>query len=115
MKVLLGVLLLCISSAAAAGGWTSFATPSQIDVERGNGFMIYGSFGNAAGCVVADKVYVKISHPQYKEIYSAALTAFTAGKKIKMHIASCEPVTWYSATATTYNILGAGGALMIAH
>lgn len=114
MKYVL-VSLLLVSSAAYSQGWSQFAVPTRVDIERGNGLMVYGSFGNVGNCTVADRFYVLASHPQYEEIYSAVLTAFTSQKQVQVHIASCDSVTWYSVAATTYNILGAGGALNMKH
>lgn len=109
------VLLVFFSTASFAAGWTNMATPTRIDVERGNGFMVYGSFGNAGTCTVVDRFYVQISHPQYKEIYSAVLAAFTAGKKVQAYIDGCNPVTWYSAASTTFNTLGPSSVLNLAN
>jgi hypothetical protein len=113
MKKRILLILLFISTNVFAGAWTDWAVPTQVDIERGNGFMVYGAFGNAGGCTVADKFYVKSDHPQYKEIYSAVLAAFSAKKSVRAYTHSCEAVTWYSVSTTTYNILSLGGTLNI--
>jgi len=82
--------------------------PTGIDVERGNGFMVYGVFGNTQECSVSNKFYVLSNHPQYKEIYSAVLAAFSSGKKVTAFISKCEAVAWYTSTTTTYNIVSGG-------
>lgn len=105
------LIFLFVSTNVFAGSWTDWAIPTQVDIERGNGFMVYGTFGNAGGCTVAEKFYVKSDHPQYKEIYSAVLAAFTTKKSVRAYISSCEAVTWYSAPSTTYNILSSAGTL----
>lgn len=114
MKYVLASLLL-MHGAAYAQGWSQFAVPTQVDIERGNGLMVYGSFGNAGNCTVADRFYVPTGHPQYREIYSAVLAAFTGEKQVQVYIGSCDAVTWYSVAATTYNVLGPGGALNLRH
>ena len=111
----LGVLLVAFSSAVYGGGWSNAAIPTQIDIERGGGFMVYGSFGNAGGCTVADRIYVLKGHPQYKEIYSAVLAAFTSGKKVQIYVHSCGPVSWYSVSTTTYNFMDSASALMLSN
>ena len=109
------ILLTLISTASVAGGWSNMATPTRVDIERGNGFMVYGRFGNAGTCTITDRFYVQKSHPQYKEIYSTVLAAFMSGKKVQAYIHSCNPVGWYSVASTTYNTLGPSGALNIAN
>jgi len=88
-----------------AAGWTVAAVPTQIDIERSGGFMVYGAFGNPGGCAIGDQFYVKSDHTQYKEIYAAALAAFTAGYKLRAYIHSCEAVTWYTVAPNAYNIV----------
>lgn len=113
MKQLRVLLLLLPVCPAMAGGWSAAGIPTQVDVERSGGFMIYGSFGNAGGCVVADRLYVKSDHPQYKQMYAAALTAFAGKYRITAYVDGCESVTWYSAASTTFNIVSAASVLMI--
>lgn len=74
------IILLLTSGSCFANAWSNWAVPVQIDVERGNGFMIYGAFGNPNSCTNADRLYVHVSHPQYTKIYALVMTAFTAGK-----------------------------------
>jgi len=115
MKYALSVLALFVCSTSYAAGWSQLAVPTGVDVERGNGIMVYGNFGNAGSCTVTDQVYVRSTHPQYKEVYSAILLAFSTGKQLRFHIASCDAVTWYSAPTVTYNIMEPGGALFMRH
>jgi len=115
MKYAMVILALFVCCTSYAAGWTQFAVPTQVDIERGNGLMIYSSFGDPGDCVVDDRVYVRSTHPQYKEIYSAVLTAFSAGKQLQFYIHSCDTVIWYSAAPTNYNIMGTGGALNMKH
>jgi hypothetical protein len=115
MKSIVATLLLLVSSTAFAGGWTSIATPTRVDIERAGGFMVYGNFGNPEGCVVKSKFYVLSSHPQYKEIYTAVMTAFTHNKKIQAYVHTCAPVDWYADANTTWNIVGDKGAVNISN
>ncbi|MEY8213230.1 MAG: hypothetical protein RPR97_01965, partial [Colwellia sp.] len=87
--------------------------PTQIDIERGNGFMIYGEFGNPGGCTISDRVYVKSDHPQYKEIYSMVLAAYMAGKRVQPYVNDCLTAGWYVVPSTTFNTLTASGSLNI--
>ena len=110
---LITILLLSFPLISYAVGLTGKAIPTRVDIERGNGFMVYGSFGNVDGCSVADRFYVQNGHPQYKEIYSTVLAAFMAGKKIQAYIDGCNPVTWYSAPTTTYNTVTPSSTLYL--
>ncbi|TQV75621.1 hypothetical protein FLL45_08140 [Aliikangiella marina] len=101
------------ASFAHAAGRSSWAVPTQVDIERGNGFMVYGMFGNPGECTSSNKFYVKKEHPQYDKIYSAILAAFTSGKKIRTYIHDCETVLWYSNASVTYNILMPNGDVQI--
>ena len=96
-------LLVCLAPHALAGGFSEGAIPTRIDIDRGSGVMVYGAFGNPAGCTVADRVYIGITHPQYQQIYSTVLAAFASGKRIQVYSHSCKPVGWYSVDSVTYN------------
>jgi hypothetical protein len=112
------ILALCFTSMSSfAGNFTSAAIPKKIDIIQAGtaGFMLYGEFGNVLGCTVADLVYVKATHPQYNQIYSTALAAMMAGKKIYLYATACEPVGWYSVPSTTYNVLNESGSLSISN
>lgn len=104
-KFILACLMLASSSAFAVGGLSISATPTGIDIERSGGFMIYGDFGNVAGCTTSNSIYVQSSHPQYNQIYSTALAAMMSGKKVFAYIQACTPVAWYSVDSVTYNTL----------
>ena len=94
------VSALVISTQVSAAGFSNFATPTRIDIERDNGFMIYGDFGNAGECTNSNQIYVQSSHPQYDKIYAAALAAFTSGAKVQAYIHSCTTIRWYSTSRT---------------
>lgn len=97
------IIGLLASTSCFAGGWTATAVPTGVDIVRGEGLMVHGSFGNPAGCTVADAFFVQISHPQYKEIYATLVLALATGKSIEAYAAECDPATWYSIPSTTYN------------
>jgi len=63
---ILACLVFASSSAFAVGGLSLAAVPTAIDIERSGGFMVYGEFGNVAGCTTSDRMYIQSSHPQYK-------------------------------------------------
>ena len=113
MKYLIPIFTVFMSFAVSAGGRTNWAVPTQIDVERGSGIMVYGEFGNPNQCSVSNRFYIKIEHPQYDKIYSAVLAAFSSGDKIRVYSHACEPVTWYSVISTTYNVLNNSGDFSI--
>ncbi|MET1257581.1 DUF5992 family protein, partial [Aliikangiella maris] len=114
MRIILLSFLIFISIHVKAGDFLTAAVPTGIDiVQAGNtGFMIYGQFGNK-GCTTSNSVFVKLEHPQYAQIYSTALAAFMAGKKIQAYTHGCEAVGWYSNASITYNVLGPSGSLYL--
>ena len=114
MRKLLLVLLVSTSAPAVAEGWSQWAVPTRIDIERAGGFMIYGDFGNAGACSDAGRIYVKAEHPQYKQIYATALAAFTGKYRISAYIQACDPVAWYSIPSYTYNVVDPAAVLNIA-
>lgn len=115
MKMGLIALLALTSTSAMAGGFSNAAVLIGIDVVLAgtSGFMLYGDFGNAAGCANGNSIFVKATHPQYAALYAMALTAFTSGSKIIAYAGGCEPVGWYSVPTITYNILLDGQSLYI--
>ncbi|MCW8878013.1 MAG: hypothetical protein OQK51_13255 [Kangiellaceae bacterium] len=54
--------------------------------------MIWGVFGNPAGCTKDNAVWVKGEHPQYDKLYSTALAAFMAGKKFVFTFIHVRPL-----------------------
>jgi hypothetical protein len=111
---LIAVIFLLASTSAFAGGWSNWASPTQVDMERGNGIMVYGNFGNPSECTVANRFYVPKSHPEYDKIYGVILAAFTAQKQLLLYSHTCNSVGWYSTSAVTYNIV-TSGAVNIKH
>ena len=107
------VSLLLVSSTVCASGYSDYAVPWQIEVEAGNGFMVTGNFGNAGNCANDDAFYVRASHPQYEQLYSAALVALREKKRLRVYIHGCDDLAWVAAPSGTYNIVGPGGSLII--
>jgi hypothetical protein len=112
MRILV-LLIVFLSPLSFAGSWSDVAVPTGIDIERGNGFLVRGDFGNNGGCTQADSVYVQANHPQYKEIYSAAVAAYMAGKKIQLYINDCITRGWYVTADKTFSTLTGGGTFKL--
>jgi hypothetical protein len=102
-KILIMIALTMLSSVSEAGSWSDWAVPTRIDVERGNGVMIWGTFGNNGNCSFSNRVYVPETHPQYDKVYALVLSAFTANKEVLFYIDDCQPVTWYAVKEKTFN------------
>lgn len=117
MKLLTAMAILLVATSAKAGAWSAAAVPTRIDVVQAGtaGFLVYGTYGNPAGCVVGDVVFVKATHPQYNKMYATALLAFTSGKNLMAYAGNCDSVPWLSVPATTYNILNDTGSLSISN
>ena len=114
MKLYMSLVLLLFSTTSIAGGWSHWASPTQVDVERGNGIMVYGAFGNPSECGLSDRFYIPKTHPEYDKIYAVVLTAFTAQKELRVYSHNCGKVGWYTANATAFNFVG-DGAVYIRH
>ena len=112
-RVLLLLFLMSFADTVEAGSWSQTAEPTRIDIERGNGVMIYGAFGNPNECSTSNKVFIEKSHPQYDKVYAMVLAAFASNKKLRIHIHCCKPVTWYAVNETTFNTLTSAGAINI--
>lgn len=114
IKRLLMAFTLCLASfSSIAGGWTNWAVPTRLDVERGNGVMVYGNFGNPSQCTNQGRVYIPINHPQYDKIYALLLSAFTANKEALLYSNSCGSVSWFANDSVTFNIVSVSGAVNI--
>lgn len=112
-SVLLLALGVLSSFSIHAGGYSSKATPTGIEIDRDNGIMVFGAFGNPAGCTQSDRFYVAKAHPQYDKVYAMLLAAYAAKKKIGFYGHDCIPVLWYSNNSVTYNQLISGGSISI--
>ncbi|TRY33421.1 hypothetical protein [Aliiglaciecola sp. M165] len=110
MMRILATLLFVFSSAAMAGGWTNTVPVEHVEIIRGQGFEIKGAFGNPSNCSGSDSIFVSTNHPQYDQLLSVALTAFTADKKLKIYSHKCIDYGWHGGT---YNELTADGAMYI--
>lgn len=75
--------------------------------------MIQGAFSNPGDCTYANQLFVKADHPQYKQLYAAALAAFMGKKKVSAYVHGCETVSWYTAPSNTFNIVHAYSSLAI--
>lgn len=107
--------LLSLPEVVLAGGWSNPAVPTKIEIVPGNpgGFVVFGAVGNPGTCTVADRIFVETTHPQYHALYSTALAAATAGKKLQVYAHDCKPIGWYAVLTTTFNTLTSGGSMAI--
>jgi hypothetical protein len=112
MKHVLYISLLLFASVANAGGWTATVRVSNIEVIRDAGFQIGGEFGNPSFCSRPNFVFVSINHPQYAELLSTAMAAFTNGKRLKIYSHQCTDYGWHSGT---FNELTVDGAMFLRH
>ena len=97
-------------SAWAAGGYTNTVVPTNLEIVQSSGFTIFGLFGNPGPnpCPVSNRIWVSVTHPQYKEILSTAMTALAAGLKLRAYVHTCTVVGWYG---LSFNELIGGGSL----
>lgn len=108
----LGASLASSMPAIAAGGTTVAAAPTDIEVVRNEGFLVWGAFGNpgTTPCQQGGAIWIAASHPQYKEMLSVALSALASGMKISAYVHDCTMVGWFG---QTYNQVRADGALHV--
>ena len=114
MKLYLFLSLVFFSLPSIAGGWSHWASPTQVDMERGNGIMVYGAFGNPSACGLKDRFYLPKTHPDYDKIYGVILAAFTAQKELRVYSHNCGKVGWYATETDAFNFIG-DGAVNIRH
>src|SRR6185437_5924939 len=93
-KVGMWLLALAACGPCFAAGFTQWAVPRRVDVVRNEGIMVYGSFGNANGCTVADQIFVPMGHAQYNQIYSLLLTAMASGLQVQAYSDQCARQDW---------------------
>jgi hypothetical protein len=112
LKYLILTMVFVGKPALAAGGWTSYAAPAEVEVVREQGFIIFGAFGQpgATGCTVPDAIFVPIDHAQYNALLSTALTAVSGGLSLRVYVRSCTAVGWHGGT---FNTLSGSDALYI--
>ena len=76
--------------------------------------MIYGKFQNPGNCIVVDRVFVKFANANYNQIYAAVLSAIAKQYTLQLYVNSCEPLPWYAPPGTTFNVVSAQGAVILA-
>ena len=92
---LLMMLFVGWSTLASSAGMGSIGTVTKLEVVRGQGVVVFGSFGNPNSCSHDAGFWIKIDHPQYAELYSMALTAMTAGMRLQPYLRACEAIGWH--------------------
>jgi hypothetical protein len=113
MKNSLFRALAMATASANAGNWSAAAVPTKVEIVNGAGFMVSGAFGNALGCTSPNLLFMKIDHPQYRQMYATVLRAISTGTKIYGYAHFCQPVGWYSGAETTCNVVTADDTLAI--
>jgi hypothetical protein len=105
---LFAIVLIC-----QAGDFSISAVPTRIDTTAYGGFMVYGAFGNPAGCTRSDTFFVKDTHPQFKMIYAMVMTAIATNQRIYAYAHTCEPVLWYDYSNVTFNNITVGSVSIL--
>lgn len=82
------------SPSAFAGGYTSWAVPSSVEIV-GGGLLVGGAFGDPANCSVGNYVFISQSSTSYKEVVSLAYLAFATGKEMSFYANSCTEVGFH--------------------
>ena len=82
-------IVLMFSSLSHAGGYTGNGQVQLMQSAYGGWLMrLSGANDNPDNC---DKPNILLppTHPQYEEIYSMILAAYSAGKEINVHVSGC--------------------------
>jgi hypothetical protein len=87
----------------AGAGWSGIAVPTSIDLVRGEGFMIFGQFGNAGGCTYTNQIFIQADAPDYKLLLATAMLAFSSGRELMVYTDSCVARAWYAPSTNTFN------------
>lgn len=103
------IMLLMIPGLCLADGWTNWAKPTQVDIDRGNGIMVYGNYGNPSECVAPKMIYIPSSHPAYEHVYEVVTKAFSNVREIRMYTNGCGTVNYYTSTEDYFNFAREGG------
>jgi len=94
-----------ISVQGYCGGYSNWAKPTDLNIIGASGFRVNGVFGKLTECVLNDQVFIKSDHPQYKEIYSMVLAAYSSNKEVRFYLSECVVVNWISADSiSTFSI-----------
>lgn len=102
-----------VNLSAYAGNFSTPAVPTKVDLIRDEGFVVSGEFGNPAGCSNSNNLFIRSSHPQYKMLYSMAVSALVSKQKLYAYAHDCAPILWYSVATYTYNHVTIDGSLSI--
>ena len=103
-------LVILASSAANAAGYGTWGTVNRVEVVRGQGFVVWGSFGNPNSCTNSNGFWVKIDSTQYDELYSMALTALVSGLQLQPYLRECGTIGWHGGT---WNVVTGSDAVYI--
>lgn len=97
VKYLIRVLsigALVVSSAAYAGGYSSWATPKNVELVSG-GVLIHGEFGDPNNCGKADYIYVSQVDERYDSVLSMSLAALMGQRELRFYASSCVAVGFH--------------------
>ncbi len=103
-------LLLLPATSTEAAGWSPPGAVTKIEIVRGQGLVVFGSFDNVNSCTATSGFWVKYDHPQYDEIYALMLTAMTSGLRVQPYLGGCEAIGWH---AGSWNIVDPNGAVYL--
>ncbi len=104
------LLTYTLAATVFAAGWTSQVSPTTVEVARGQGFFVFGAFGNPSSCTATGAFWVSINHPQYEMLFSLVTTAIVSGKTIKAYSHQCATPGWHGGT---YNEVTGNGAIYL--
>jgi hypothetical protein len=111
-QAVLCVAALLGASSAFAGGYTSSAVPTNVELVNG-GLLVSGAFGDPAACSVANYVFISQANTNYKEVVAMTYMAFVAGKSMTFYADSCAPVSFHWGAGNVINKISDGHAVSV--
>lgn len=106
IKLTLVILALSVTTSQAKGYLTSLnnpeATITQVFTHGGGEVTLFvtGITQNPDGCDSTSLVHLDGSFPGHERMVAAALTAFTAGKKVGLYSSGCSVIPFWGGTQT---------------
>lgn len=92
-RKVVGVVMLMVSMAASADGWSGYRDVLTVGVRGDSSAGFYFALSemrNPDNCSLADHYFVRSSNPMMREMYSLVLAAKKSGAKINTKIDGCD-------------------------
>jgi hypothetical protein len=103
------VTVSCLAQSQSSCQWIGSRVLKGVWIENNAGLVLTPTqpFDSAGvGCATLDKAFIPFSHPNFKELYAAALSAMASGTPVNGY--SCSCFGWWGSTYLNVVSLGVG-------